>query len=87
MRQIWFGLGVSAVFFAGCVAGASRFAVPKARAEGEAQRFAYFCFDAETTDDLNQKANAAGAEGWQMVSGAGKTGSGGSSLWCFKRPR
>jgi len=84
MRQFWLGLGLLAVFAAGCVAGASKLAVPKARAEGEAQRWAYFCFEATSEQDLNDKANAAGAQAWQMVSGTGQLG---SSVWCFKRPR
>ena len=50
MRQFLLGLGVSAVFVAGCVAGASSFAVPKAKAAYvEEQRWAYFCFDASSS--------------------------------------
>jgi hypothetical protein len=92
MRQFLLGLGVSAVFVAGCVAGASTLAVPKARAAtGEEQRWAYFCFDASSSEDVHEKANAAGARGWQMVSGVtrpSKDGDGdGAMVWCFKQPR
>src|SRR5260221_325856 len=64
MRQFLLGLGLSAVFAAGCVAGASNLAVPKAKAAyAEEQRWAYFCFDATTAEDVHSKANAAGAPG------------------------
>jgi hypothetical protein len=88
MRQFLLGLGVCALFVAGCVAGASTFAVPRANAAtvgGEAQRWAYFCFDADSSEDVHEKANAAGARGWQMVSGVTKAG--GGATWCFKQPR
>jgi len=86
MRQFLLGVGISAVFVAGCVAGASSLVVPRAKAaEGDAQRFAYFCFDASSTEDLQEKANQAGARGWQMVSGVAKEG--GGMVWCFRQPR
>ncbi len=86
MRHILLGVGLSAVFVAGCVAGASGLGVPRAKAaEGETQRFAYFCFDATSTEDLHEKANQAGARGWQMVSGAAKDG--GGTVWCFRQAR
>ena len=77
---------MSAVFIAGCVAGASNLAVPKARAAYvEEQRWAYFCFDASSADDVHYKANAAGARGWEMVSAA--SGADGVTTWCFRQPR
>jgi hypothetical protein len=86
MRQFLLGLSVSAVFVAGCVAGASSIAVPRARAAYvEEQRWAYFCFDASSADDVHYKANAAGARGWEMVS-AGQ-GDDGQTIWCFRQPR
>jgi len=86
MRQFLLGLGVSVVFVAGCVAGASNFAVPKANAAHvEEQRWAYFCFEAATADDVHFKANAAGARGWEMVSGA--PNGDGDVIWCFRQPR
>jgi hypothetical protein len=85
MRQFLLGLGVSAVFVAGCVAGASNFAVPKANAAHVEQRWAYFCFDAATADDIHAKANAAGTRGWEMVSAA--PNGDGDVIWCFRQPR
>jgi hypothetical protein len=86
MRQFLLGLGVSVVFVAGCVAGASSFAVPKAKAAYvEEQRWAYFCFEAATADDVHFKANAAGARGWEMVSAA--PNGDGDVIWCFRQPR
>jgi hypothetical protein len=86
MRQFLLGLSVSAVFIAGCVAGASNLAVPKARAAYvEEQRWAYFCFDASSADDVHYKANAAGARGWEMVSAA--SNGDGATTWCFRQPR
>ena len=86
MRQFLLGLGVSAIFAAGCVAGASNLAVPKAKAAYvEEQRWAYFCFEANTVDDAHFKANAAGARGWEMVSAAAN--SGGQIIWCVRQPR
>jgi hypothetical protein len=86
MRQFLLGLSVSAVFIAGCVAGASNLAVPKARAAYvEEQRWAYFCFDASSADDVHYKANAAGARGWEMVSAAANGD--GQTTWCFRQPR
>jgi len=86
MRQFLLGLAISAVFAVGCVAGASNLAVPKARAAYvEEQRWAYFCFDAQSTEDVHFKANAAGARGWEMVSGVPNAA--GGSTWCFRQPR
>lgn len=95
MRQLVLGIGISVVFAAGCIAGAassgsssSYWAVPKARAaEAETQRFAYLCVDAASAEDLHEKANQAGARGWQMVSGATRPGSAGGMVWCFRQPR
>jgi hypothetical protein len=86
MRKVLLALGLSAVFVAGCVAGASNLAVPKARAAHvEEQRWAYFCFDASSAEDVHFKANAAGARGWEMVSGVANPS--GNSTWCFRQPR
>jgi hypothetical protein len=86
MRQFLLGLGVSAVFVAGCVTGASSLGVPRANAaHGDGRSWAYFCFDAATADDVHLKANAAGAKGWEMVSAAPNPD--GNIIWCFKQPR
>ncbi|HVY32550.1 MAG TPA: hypothetical protein VHB79_38695 [Polyangiaceae bacterium] len=86
MRSFLLGLGLMAVFAAGCMAGASSLGVPKAEAARvEEQRWSYFCFDASSTDDLHTKANAAGARGWEMVSGVASPS--GITTWCFRQPR
>jgi hypothetical protein len=51
----------------------------------EEQRWAYFCFDANGAEDVHFKANAAGARGWEMVSGVANDS--GGSTWCFRQPR
>ena len=85
MRQFLLGLSVSAVFIAGCVAGASNLGVPKAQAARSAdQRWSYFCFEAGSADDVHNKANAAGARGWEMV--AATTSHDGQAVWCFRQP-
>lgn len=86
-KQLWLGLAAVVVFGGGCVAGATGMAVPKASAARvEEQRWAYFCFDAQGAEDVHFKANAAGARGWEMVSGVASP-EGKSSTWCFRQPR
>ena len=86
MRGFLIGLSVSLAFIVGCVAGSSRYGVPRAEAAAVVeQRWSYFCFDAATTDDVNFKANAAGLRGWDLVTSS--TNSSGSTVWCFRQPR
>ena len=86
MRGFALGLSISIAFIAGCVASSSRIGLSQAKATAVIeQRWAYFCFDATSTEDLNYKANAAGLRGWEMVSGNGPTDKG--STWCFRQPR
>jgi hypothetical protein len=86
MRQFLMGLGVSGVFLAGCVAGASNFVVPKAEAaRAEEQRWAYFCFDANSAEEIHTKANSAGARGWELVTSV--VNPTGDVTWCFRQPR
>lgn len=81
-------LGVT--FLIGCAVGgaSSQFVAPPARAQG-VQRWEYHCFFAN--EDITKNANRMGAEGWEMVTGAG-AGAGDGILkemqfvWCFKRP-
>jgi len=87
MRGFLFGLLVSLAFIGGCVAGASRYIVPPASASYvQEQRWAYFCFQGSNVDDVNFKANAAGARGWEMVA-AGGLSDGSANIWCFRQPR
>jgi len=87
MRGFLIGLSVSIAFIGGCVAGASRWAVSPAKASYVIeQRWAYFCFQDSNVDDVNYKANAAGARGWELVAAA-NSGNGNDAIWCFRQPR
>ncbi len=87
MRGFLIGLAVSIAFIGGCVAGASRVAVPSAKASYVVeQRWAYFCFQDSNIDDVNYKANAAGARGWEL-SAATSAANGNDAIWCFRQPR
>jgi len=87
MRGFLFGMLVSMAFIGGCVAGASRYVVSPAKASYVVeQRWAYFCFQESNVDDVNFKANAAGARGWEMVVASG-AGNAASNIWCFRQPR
>ena len=75
MRGLLIGLSVTLAFIRGCVAGASRMALPPAKASYVVeQRWAYFCFQDSNVDDVNYKANAAGARGWELVAASGSAG-------------
>ncbi len=81
-------LGIGAVFLVGCVVGgASRFVVPSAGAEQAASltKWEYLCYWKNSFDDVVDRANQVGAEGWEMV-GSGQ-GVGTLGTWCFKRPK
>jgi hypothetical protein len=72
-------MGVLVAFVVGCVAG-SRAGVQRAEAASIEQRWAYFCFEASSIDDLHTKANAAGLRGWEMSAAS-------NSTWCFRQRR
>lgn len=88
MRRTLLGLTLFVAFAAGCVAGSSKdvFVAP-ARAGHEVveQRWAYFCFQDGNAEQVNYKANAAGARGWEMVAAAPSDS--GAPIWCFRQPR
>ncbi len=87
MRGFLLGLLVSVAFIAGCVAGASKFLLPEAKAGYVVeQRWSYFCFQESNVDNVTYKANAAGARGWELVA-ASNEGSNGDAIWCFRQPR
>jgi len=46
--------------------------------------WSYLCFSGNTAKEVMEKANRAGAQGWEMVSAA--PGSQGS-IWCFRQPQ
>jgi len=86
MRGFLIGLSISLAFIVGCVAGSSRYGVPKAEAAAVVeQRWSYFCFEASGVDDVSFKANAAGMRGWEMASATASES--GATIWCFRQPR
>lgn len=78
-------MGLIAVFGAGCVAGAASLAVHKADAYVVEQRWAYFCSQGDSVDDVHYKSNAAGRRGWEMIAAAPSTS--GGPIWCFRQPQ
>jgi hypothetical protein len=45
--------------------------------------WSYLCFSGSSASEVMEKANRAGAQGWEMVSAApGNHG----SIWCFRQP-
>ena len=46
--------------------------------------WSYLCFSGNSASEVMEKANRAGAQGWEMVSAApGNHG----AIWCFRQPR
>jgi hypothetical protein len=87
MKGFLLGLSISLAFVVGCVAGATKFILPEAKADYVVeQRWAYFCFQEGDTEGVNYKANAAGARGWELVAASGDA-KGGDPIWCFRQPR
>lgn len=82
------GVGVGLVFVVGCGVGgaAGRFVVPPASAQQAATltRWEYLCIEEYGATAIMEKANPAGAQGWEMVGG---DGAGVQTSWCFKRPK
>lgn len=80
------GLSLAVAYVVGC-ATARVAPTPMAVAQAPVgmSRWEYFCTDGYNADTIMQRANQAGAEGWEMVGGVGSTRVPG--LWCFKRPR
>lgn len=74
MVAVAFGLG-GGLLAAQAWADHSRVTVPT---------WSYLCFEGEGAADVMEKANQAGARGWEMVS-AGLTR--GGTVWCFRQPR
>lgn len=86
MRGFLIGISISVAFIVGCMAGSSRYGVPRAEAAAVVeQRWSYLCFEASTVDDVQYKANAAGLRGWDLV--ASSTNANGQIIWCFRQPR
>ncbi|HKO46477.1 MAG TPA: hypothetical protein VJV79_02060 [Polyangiaceae bacterium] len=86
-------LGIALVFVAGCAVGgaSARFVVPPANAQQAATltKWEYMCFgviESHEPDEVVPKAQAAGAQGWEMVAvySLEQTHYGN---WCFKRAK
>jgi hypothetical protein len=46
--------------------------------------WSYLCFSGNSASEVMEKANRAGAQGWEMVSAApGNHG----AIWCFRQPQ
>jgi hypothetical protein len=43
---------------------------------------AYLCFEGSSASDITDKASAAGARGWRMISAVSH---GNGSIWCFEQ--
>lgn len=80
---------VIVVFLVGCVTGgvASQVVAPPARAGADHQKWEYWCFGANPRDseDIQEKSNSAGPQGWEMATATGGVGPG-NTTYCFKRP-
>jgi hypothetical protein len=78
------GLSLAGAYILGCAT--SSYVEPPAAAQQQytppvGHRWAYFCTEGRNAQTINERANAAGAEGWEMVtSGVDRLG-----IWCFKR--
>jgi hypothetical protein len=78
---------VAAVFLVGCAVGgvSSQLVVPKASAQQATTltKWEYMCVEANSSEDIQHAAVAAGAQGWEMAVGTGAA----VKVWCFKRPK
>jgi hypothetical protein len=79
------------LFVVGCATGgvASRYVETAAAAPSEGTpRWSYRCFKNDTPSEIQDKANDAGDEGWELAASALSGGADMSSpIWCFKRLR
>ena len=80
------------VFLVGCAVGgaASHVVAPPVRAGTNPERWEHYCF--KGSSGISQTADKLGAEGWEMVAGAGAGAGDGIMkemvfVFCFKRPR
>lgn len=89
MRRLWIMSVLALGVGIGCVAAtvAQNFIVPPVRAGTDPVRWEYTCFKGYVwgsgpldPDDVLEKANPLGQQGWEMVSGDG------AGAYCFKRP-
>jgi hypothetical protein len=74
------GVGLALGLAIGCAA--APFVVPPVRAGTNPQKWEYMCTQDDTPDGVADKANKAGAQGWELVLSGGRS----SLIFCFKRP-
>ena len=82
MRNFLLGLSISGAFIAGSLFTGGR--PPTADAQAT-QRWEYHCTEGFNAPTIMERANHAGASGWEMVGAVASPRTHG--LWCFKRPR
>lgn len=84
------GLGVAAVFLAGCAVGgvSSQLVVPKASAQQAATltRWEVVC-DFVTDNSATRLGNRYGAEGWELATVRAQSSVMDHDVYCFKRPK
>lgn len=81
-KKLSIALGFVVAFLVGCVVHDVVRVAPPARAGATPQRWEYHCNAYQSMEWVNQiepDADAAGAQGWEMVTIAG-------GMVCFKRP-
>ena len=86
MKKLCLAMALTIAFLVGCITAhvASDLVVPPARAGTSPQKWEYFCFKGTFAPEIQEAANKAGGQGWEMVAATG--GGGKYSDWCFKRP-
>ena len=83
MAGLLLGLSLSAAYILGCATAPVVQNATAQPAPAGSQRWAYECTEGYNAATINERANALGAQGWEMVAGLGSTRVNG--LWCFKR--
>jgi hypothetical protein len=80
-----------AMFILGCATGgaASRYVETASAAPPPgATPWSYRCFQDDSPESIQERANGLGIKGWELASSALSGGANMSSpIWCFKRPR
>jgi len=84
MKKLCLAMALTITFLVGCITAhvASDLVVPPARAGTSPQKWEFMCVRDTDLSRIQNIANKAGSEGWDMASAAG----GVVMIWCFKRP-
>ncbi|MCG8424137.1 MAG: hypothetical protein MJE77_40100 [Proteobacteria bacterium] len=92
MNRFRNGALLATVFVVGCATSqvASHFFAPPVGASTNPTRWEYLCMDRYSdAQSLQEAANLAGREGWELSGAAGGRGGPHTTelyVWCFKRP-